>query len=178
MPRLGDTQMILSNNVDPVCHELGDDIWHASLPEAIRCEAEKTAYYLPATLIEHVGIERLVELVAQDMTAALRTVGDTYTAVDGVIYTLSEPAVATPAMTVTLSDMLDQRVVVEATFEQADFGPRIATVRWSDGATGEAIRVYSDEVLVCEGDHGNSRLMSSQAEMPGVAGSVGARRAT
>jgi hypothetical protein len=29
-----------------------------------------------------------------------------------------------------------------------------------------------------KGDHGNSRLMSSRVEMPGVAGSIGARRAT
>jgi hypothetical protein len=31
-------------------------------------------------------------------------------------------------------------------------GSRRAIVRWSDGSEGEAIRFYSDEVLVCEGD--------------------------
>ena len=31
-------------------------------------------------------------------------------------------------------------------------GSRRATVRWSDGTDGEALRWYDDEVLVCEGD--------------------------
>jgi hypothetical protein len=31
-------------------------------------------------------------------------------------------------------------------------GSRRAIVRWSDGSEGEAIRFYSDEVLVSEGD--------------------------
>jgi hypothetical protein len=29
---------------------------------------------------------------------------------------------------------------------------RCAIVRWSDGTEGEAVRYYSDEVLICEGD--------------------------
>jgi hypothetical protein len=37
-------------------------------------------------------------------------------------------------------------------------------VRWSDASQGEAVRFYQDEVLFSEGDHGNSRLMSSRAE--------------
>ena len=39
-------------------------------------------------------------------------------------------------------------------------GSRRAVVRWSDGTEGEALTWYADEVLVCEGDHGNSRLMA------------------
>ena len=31
-------------------------------------------------------------------------------------------------------------------------GNRRAVVRWSDGTEGEAVRFYSDEVLICEGD--------------------------
>lgn len=31
-------------------------------------------------------------------------------------------------------------------------GSRRAVVRWSDGTEGEALRWFSDEVLVCEGD--------------------------
>jgi hypothetical protein len=54
---------------------------------------------------------------------------------------------------------------------------RRAVVRWSDGSEGEALRWYADEILICEGDHGNSRLMSSRVEMPGAAGSTGERRA-
>jgi hypothetical protein len=29
---------------------------------------------------------------------------------------------------------------------------RRAIVRWSDGSTGEALRWYDDEILICEGD--------------------------
>jgi len=39
-------------------------------------------------------------------------------------------------------------------------GSRRVVVRWSDGTEGEALSWYADEVLVCEGDHGNSRLMA------------------
>jgi len=57
-------------------------------------------------------------------------------------------------------------------------GSRRAVVRWSDGTESEALSWFADEVLVCEGDHGNSRLMSSRVEKRGVARSVGARRVT
>ncbi len=40
-----------------------------------------------------------------------------------------------------------------------ELASRRAVVRWSDGTVGEGFRWYSDEVIVCEGDHGNSRLM-------------------
>jgi hypothetical protein len=70
-------------------------------------------------------------------------------------------------------------VVVEVLrFEDLPLGPlasRRAVVRWSDGSEGEALRWYSDEVKLSEGDHGNSRLMSPRAEMRRVAGSVRAR---
>jgi hypothetical protein len=55
-------------------------------------------------------------------------------------------------------------------------GSRRAVVRWSDGTVAEALRWW-DEVLVCEGDHGNSGLMSSRPEKHGVAGAVRAKRA-
>ena len=55
-------------------------------------------------------------------------------------------------------------------------GTRRAVVRWSDGSEGEALTWYADEILVCEGDHENSRLMSSRAEPHSVAGSVRAWR--
>ena len=34
-------------------------------------------------------------------------------------------------------------------------GSRRALVRWSDGSESEALRWYADEILICEGDHGN-----------------------
>jgi hypothetical protein len=45
-------------------------------------------------------------------------------------------------------------------FEDLPRGSRRAIVRWSDGSEGEALSWYADEILVCEGDHGNSRLMA------------------
>ena len=58
----------------------------------------------------------------------------------------------------------DQRptVVEVLRFEDLPLGSlasRRAIVRWSDGTEGEAVRFYDDEVLFCEGDHGNSRVM-------------------
>jgi hypothetical protein len=41
-------------------------------------------------------------------------------------------------------------------------GSRRAIARWSDGSEDEALTWYADEILICEGDHGNSRLMSSR----------------
>jgi hypothetical protein len=38
-------------------------------------------------------------------------------------------------------------------------GTRRAIARWSDGTESEALTYYADEILICEGDHGNSRLM-------------------
>jgi hypothetical protein len=55
-------------------------------------------------------------------------------------------------------------------------GTRRAIARWSDGNEGEALTWYADEILVCEGDHGISWLMSSRAEMHRVPGSVRAQR--
>ena len=31
-------------------------------------------------------------------------------------------------------------------------GSRRAVVRWSDGSEGEALSLYADEILICEGD--------------------------
>jgi hypothetical protein len=55
-------------------------------------------------------------------------------------------------------------------------GTRRAIARWSDGTESEALTWYADEILICEGDHGNSRLMSAGVRMPGVAGRIRASR--
>jgi len=55
---------------------------------------------------------------------------------------------------------------------------RRAVVGGSDGSEAEGLQWYGDEVLVCEGDHRNSRLLSSRVEMRGATGPVGAPRAT
>jgi hypothetical protein len=43
---------------------------------------------------------------------------------------------------------------------------RAAIMRWSDGSKSQALAWYADEILICEGDRGNSGLMSSRVEMP------------
>ena len=55
---------------------------------------------------------------------------------------------------------------------------RAAVVRWSDGTQSQALAWYSDEILISEGDHGNTRLMSPRAEMHRAAGSVRAPMGT
>ncbi len=47
--------------------------------------------------------------------------------------------------------------IVEEVLRFEDLPPgslatRRAIVRWSDGAEGEAVRFYRDEILMCEGD--------------------------
>jgi hypothetical protein len=42
-------------------------------------------------------------------------------------------------------------------------GTRRAIARWSDGSEAEALTWYADEILICEGNHGNRRLMSHAA---------------
>jgi hypothetical protein len=145
-------QMRLKTNIDPTGHEIGDEIWHTTLREAIHAEAEKTAHHFPPTVIRRLGQQQLVDLIAEDMAVWLHTIGDTYTAIDGVIYTLAEATTGhatadyAPLMTV-------QPVAVEATFKpSSDCGLRTAIIRWSDGTTSEAVRWYPDELLISEGD--------------------------
>jgi hypothetical protein len=69
---------------------------------------------------------------------------------------------------VTGSEM-SPTVVEVLRFEDLPLGPRgsrRAIVRWSDGSEGDALAWYADEVLVCEGDHGNSRVMSCPVRSP------------
>jgi hypothetical protein len=69
---------------------------------------------------------------------------------------------------------MPERLVVEVVaIEPLPLGAnasRRAVVRWSDGSEGEALRWFDDEILFSEGDHGNSRLMSSGVRMRGMLG--------
>ena len=55
-------------------------------------------------------------------------------------------------------------------------GTRRAIARWSGCSESEALTWYADEILICEGDHGNSRLMCPWAEMRRAGGSLRAAR--
>ena len=101
------------------------------------------------------------------MTAALVSVGDRYRAPDGVLYSLiEESSVDAPrgggrlgAMGNRTSEPIVEEVLRFEDLPLGSAGTRHAVVRWSDGTEGAAMTWYSDEILVCEGDHGNSRLM-------------------
>jgi hypothetical protein len=72
-----------------------------------------------------------------------------------------------------------ERTIVEVVrIEAPDDGAerRHVSVRWSDGSVDRGVSYFPDEVLISEGDHGTSWLMSSRAEMHRVSGSVRAQR--
>ena len=170
-------------------YDVGDEIWQESLAEAIHAEAETIAGYAGSDLLQssdQAQRNALRDLIVGEMTAALVSVGEGYRAPDGVLYSLiEESALDAPCGGGRLSAMGNRtsEPIVEEVLRFEDLAPgsagtRRAVVRWSDGTEGAAMTWYSDEILVCEGDHGNSRLMSSRVEVRGVAGSVGAKRAT
>jgi hypothetical protein len=72
-------------------YELGDEIWQLGIVEAIAEEAEKVAETAGAELLEEpteACREQLRRRVIDGMTDALVDAGDTYTAPDGVRYSL------------------------------------------------------------------------------------------
>jgi hypothetical protein len=51
-----------------------------------------------------------------------------------------------------IADRVIHEIIAFEALQQTAPGSRRAVVRWSDGAVGEALRWYDDEVLFCEGD--------------------------
>jgi hypothetical protein len=100
------------------------------------------------------------------MSEALSEVGDTYRAPDGIRYSLIEaPGIEDDDDRLTAVSSAVPVVEEVLRFEDlpvGSLGTRRAAVRWSDGTEGEGLKWYGDEIMVCEGDHGNSRLMSSR----------------
>ncbi len=138
-------------------YAIGDEIWQQPLSDAIRVEAETIADYAGPGLLPLPGPAGRVALrnhVIIEMTAALGQAGDTYTAPDGVAYTLTdEPQLDLPAREDTLACMNPaQAPTVEEVlhFEHLPVGSsatRAAFVRWSDGTESQALAWYSDEIL-------------------------------
>lgn len=145
-------------------HYVGPEIWHEAVADVIASEAETIADDVGRELLTSAdkrGREALRERVIDEMNEALVDVGDTYLAPDGVRYSLSgEGKLDPPADEGRLEHEMsagEQRptVVEVLRFEDLPLGSgasRRAVVRWSDGTEGEAVRFYSDEVLVSEGD--------------------------
>jgi hypothetical protein len=156
---------------------IGDEIWQQPLFHAIRVKAETIADYAGPGLLPLPGRAGRVALrnhVLIEMTAALRRAGDTYTVPDGVAYILTDSAqLDLPASDDTLAPVGPAQTapIVEEVLRFEDLLPgssatRAAVVRWSDGTESQALAWYRDEILICEGDHGNSRLMSSRLRSP------------
>jgi hypothetical protein len=144
-------------------YQLGDEIWQQSLPDAIRTEAEIVADHAGPDLLpvpSPAARAALRDRINAEMTAALQQIGDTYTAPDGVAYTLTDQAhLDLPARQDTLATMSPARsapIVKEVLrFEDLPVGSsatRAAIVRWSDGTESQALAWYGDEILICEGD--------------------------
>jgi hypothetical protein len=156
-------------------YEIGDEIWQVSLADAIRAEAEIVAADAGADLLEspdQAHRDALRDRLIADMTAALDQIGDQYKSPDGVLCSLTAgPALDEWASAVSLTPVrspalapIVQEVLRFEDLPLGSLGTRRAVVRWSDGTESEAMTWYSDEILICESDHGNSRLMSSRVE--------------
>ena len=182
--------MILKIHVQGAAsYDIGDEIWQESLADAINAEAVTIAGYAGSDLLEsadqaHRGAMR--DRIVDEMTSALVGISDFYRAPDGVAYSLTDEPEVNPrhgedrlsAVSPRTSEPIVEEVLRFEDLPLGSAGTRRAVVRWSEGAEDAAMTWYGDEILVCEGDHGSSRLMSSRVEMRGVVGSVGARSAT
>jgi hypothetical protein len=147
-------------------YTVGDEIWHESLADAIFAEAETIATCAGSDVLESPGQvhrDALRDRIVREMTSALMSVGDEYRAPDGVLYSLiDEPTLGPLASEGRLSPVRSRasEPIVDQVLRFEDLPPgsagtRRAIVRWSDGTESVAMTWYSDEVLICEGDHGN-----------------------
>jgi hypothetical protein len=74
-------------------YDIGDEIWQASLADAIRAEAEIIAGYAGLERLGSTGEanrDALRERIVLDMTRALVRAGDRFRAPDGVLYSLAD----------------------------------------------------------------------------------------
>jgi hypothetical protein len=159
-------ETILSLRVDlsgAPTYEIGDEIWQVGLADAIGDEADRITYAAGTELLEaptDFCRDQLRGQVIAGMTAALIVTGDTYTAPDGITYTLAERRLLDPSgwgdTLAPMSEAQSDPVVDEVLrFEHLPVGSsasRCAVVRWSDGTESQALAWYGDEMLICEGD--------------------------
>jgi hypothetical protein len=132
-----------------------------ALSDAFQAEAECIVYSAGSDLLKS-GHNQLRDRIVAEMSEALSQVGDTYRAPDGVLYSLTEPSAIAGNGTLTAVNSVAPVVDEVLRFEDlpiGSLGTRRAVVRWSDGSEGEGLKWYGDKIMICEGDHGNSRLM-------------------
>ena len=132
--------------------DTGAEIWQHSLLGAITLEAEAIAELTEAPAGSHGTRQRrrLRDRIVAEMTETLTTVGDRYTAPDGVRYSLVDDKGAAGVDTlrgVTAHDPVVTDVIEFQTLP-AGTGPiRAAIVRWSDGTESTALAWFADEIL-------------------------------
>ena len=148
--------MILKVHLDGAAsYDVGDEIWHESLADAIHAEAETIASYAGSDLLQssdQAHRNALRDRIVREMTVALVSVGDRYSAPDGVLYSLTEePALAPPsgegrlgAMGNRTSEPIVEEVLRFEDLPLGSAGTRRAVVRWSDGTEGAAMTWYGD----------------------------------
>jgi hypothetical protein len=141
-------------------YEIGPEIWQQPLADAIRAEAETIAADAGSDQLEspeQKHRDQLRDRIIAEMTEALRQTEDTYTAPDGVRYSLIESPEHDLADEGTLTPVSPSAPVVEEVLRFEDLplgssGSRRAVVRWTDGSEGEGLTWFADEILVSEGD--------------------------
>jgi hypothetical protein len=143
--------------------DVGDEIWQESLADAIHAEAERIAGYAGCDLLEssdQAHRDALRDRLVDEMTSALVSVGDSYCAPDGVLYSLIEQSPPDPPrgegrlnhMATRTSEPTVEEVLRFEDLPLGSAGTRRAVVRWSDGTEDAPMTWYRDEILVCEGD--------------------------
>jgi hypothetical protein len=141
-------------------YEIGPEIWQQPLADAIQAEAETIADYAGSDLLESPDQshrDQLRDRIIAEMIDALTQIGDTYTAPDGVRYSLIESPSRDADDEGTLTRVSASSPVVEEVLRFEDLplgssGSRRAVVRWTDGSEGEGLTWFADEILVSEGD--------------------------
>jgi hypothetical protein len=144
-------------------YDVGDEMWQESLADAIHAEAETIAGYAGSNLLEspdQAHRDALRERLVDEMTSALVSVGDSYRAPDGVLYSLIEQSAPDPAsgggrlsvMGIRTSEPIVEEVLRFEDLPLGSEGTRRAVVRWSDGSEDAPMTWYGDEILVCDGD--------------------------
>ena len=144
-------------------YDVGDEIWHESLADAIHAEAETIAGYAGSDLLEsqdQAHRDALRDRIVNEMTSTLVSIGDRYRAPDGVLYSLIEQSAPDPpsgdgtlsAMGPRTSEPIVDEVLRFEDLPLGSAGTRRAVVRWSDGTEDAPMTWCGDEILVCEGD--------------------------
>ena len=139
-------------------YDIGDEIWQASLADAVRAEAEIIAGYAGPELLpspDQAHRDALRERIVLDMTTALGRAGDRFRAPDGVLYSLTDHPALDPhngedrldPVAAPKPDPIVEEVLRFESLPPGSLATRRAVVRWSDGTESEALNWYSDEVL-------------------------------